>query len=115
MSRYRGAKRRRFVRMTERTITMGEETSRREYIVLEYAPTRRGQPADQLYVPMDSLDLLSRYVGGEKPTLSKMGGSDWKNTKKKARAAVREIASELVELYAKRATAPQRRVSRGPR
>ncbi len=96
----------RFVRMTERTITMGEETSRREYIVLEYAPTRRGQPADQLYVPMDSLDLLSRYVGGEKPTLSKMGGSDWKNTKKKARAAVREIASELVELYAKRATAP---------
>lgn len=96
----------RFVRMTERTITMGEETSRREYIVLEYAPTRRGQPADQLYVPMDSLDLLSRYVGGEKPTLSKMGGSDWKNTKKKARVAVREIASELVELYAKRATAP---------
>lgn len=96
----------RFLKMTERTITTGDETSRREYIVLEYAPSRRGQPADQLYVPMDSLDLLSRYVGGEKPTLSKMGGSDWKNTKKKARAAVREIASELVELYAKRATAP---------
>lgn len=96
----------RFLKMTERTITTGDETSRREYIVLEYAPSKRGQPADQLYVPMDSLDLLSRYVGGEKPTLSKMGGSDWKNTKKKARAAVREIASELVELYAKRAAAP---------
>lgn len=96
----------RFLKMTERTITTGDETSRREYIVLEYAPSKRGQPADQLYVPMDSLDMLSRYVGGEKPTLSKMGGSDWKNTKKKARAAVREIAGELVELYAKRQAAP---------
>ncbi|GAB3596364.1 Transcription-repair-coupling factor [Corynebacterium faecale] len=96
----------RFLKMTERTISSGDETSRREYIVLEYAPAKRGQPGDQLYVPMDSLDMLSRYVGGEKPTLSKMGGSDWKNTKKKARAAVREIAGELVELYAKRQAAP---------
>ncbi|QGU02475.1 Transcription-repair-coupling factor [Corynebacterium kalinowskii] len=96
----------RFLKMTERTIKAGDETSRREYLVLEYAPSRRGGPADQLYVPMDALDLLSKYVGGEKPTLSKMGGSDWKNTKKKARAAVREIAGELVELYAKRQSAP---------
>lgn len=96
----------RFVKMTERTITAGDETSRREYVVLEYAPSRRGGPPDQLYVPMDSLDMLSRYVGGESPALSKMGGSDWKNTKKKARAAVREIAGELVELYAKRQAAP---------
>ena len=96
----------RFVAMTERTITTGEETTRREYILLEYASAKRGQPADQLYVPMDALDLLSKYVGGEKPTLSRMGGSDWKNTKKKARAAVREIAAELVELYAKRQSAP---------
>ena len=96
----------RFVKMTERTISAGDETSRREYIVLEYAPSKRGQPGDQLYVPMDALDMLSRYVGGEKPTLSKMGGSDWKNAKKKARAAVREIAGELVELYAKRQSAP---------
>ena len=55
---------------------------------------------------MESLDLLSKYSGGEQPSLSKMGGSDWKNTKKKARAAVREIAGELVQLYAKRASAP---------
>ncbi|WP_181997000.1 transcription-repair coupling factor [Corynebacterium diphtheriae] len=96
----------RFLKMTERVIQSGDETSRREYIVLEYAASKRGQPADQLYVPMDSLDMLSKYVGGEKPTLSKMGGSDWKNTKKKARAAVREIAGELVELYAKRQSAP---------
>lgn len=96
----------RFLKMAERTISMGGETSRREYIVLEYASSRRGQPADQLWVPMESLDLLSKYSGGEEPRLSKMGGSDWKNTKKKARAAVREIAAELVELYAKRQAAP---------
>ncbi|WP_257182838.1 transcription-repair coupling factor [Corynebacterium cystitidis] len=96
----------RFVKMAERAITSGEETSRREYIVLEYAPSKRGQPNDQLWVPMESLDLLSKYSGGESPTLSKMGGSDWKNTKKKARAAVREIAGELVQLYAKRVSAP---------
>ena len=96
----------RFLKMAERTINAGDETSRREYIVLEYAPSKRGGPSDQLWVPMDSLDLLSKYTGGESPTLSKMGGSDWKNTKKKARAAVREIASELVELYAKRQSSP---------
>ena len=99
----------RFLKMAERTINSGDETSRREYIVLEYAPARRGQPADQLWVPMESLDILSKYSGGEAPTLSKMGGSDWKNTKKKARAAVREIAGELVELYAKRQAAPGRK------
>lgn len=95
-----------FLKMAERTVQSGDESSRREYIVLEYAASKRGQPADQLWVPMDSLDLLSKYTGGETPTLSKMGGSDWKNTKKKARAAVREIAGELVELYAKRQAAP---------
>ncbi|MCP1387732.1 transcription-repair coupling factor [Corynebacterium sp. TA-R-1] len=91
-----------FVKMAERTIA----DSRREYIVLEYQPAKRGQPGDQLWVPMESLDLLSKYTGGEQPSLSKMGGSDWKNTKRKARAAVREIAGELVELYAKRQAAP---------
>ncbi|KAB1504050.1 transcription-repair coupling factor [Corynebacterium sp. 320] len=95
-----------FVKMTERTIGKPGEGSRREYLVLEYAPSKRGGPGDQLYVPMDQLDLLSRYVGGEKPALSKMGGADWKNTKRKARGAVREIAGELVQLYAARQAAP---------
>ncbi|QCB28096.1 transcription-repair coupling factor [Corynebacterium endometrii] len=96
----------RFLKMAERSVNTGDEMSRREYIVLEYAASKRGQPADQLWVPMESLDLLSKYTGGEAPTLSKMGGSDWKNTKRKARAAVREIAGELVQLYAKRQAAP---------
>ena len=95
-----------FVRMEERTVGKGADTSRREYLVLEYAPSKRGGPGDQLYVPMDQLDMLSRYVGGERPALSKMGGADWKNTKRKARGAVREIAGELVQLYASRQAAP---------
>lgn len=95
-----------FVRMVERTVGRGPDATRREYLVLEYAPSKRGGNPDQLFVPMDSLDLLSRYVGGEAPTLSKMGGSDWKNTKRKARAAVRDIAADLVQLYAKRQSAP---------
>ncbi|HME74408.1 MAG TPA: transcription-repair coupling factor [Mycobacterium sp.] len=89
----------RFVEMTERTVG----GARREYLVLEYASSKRGQhETDKLYVPMDSLDQLSRYVGGQAPALSRLGGSDWTNTKTKARKAVREIAGELVSLYAKR-------------
>ncbi|OBG22163.1 transcription-repair coupling factor [Mycobacterium sp. 852002-51057_SCH5723018] len=88
----------RFVEMTERTVG----GARREYLVLEYASSKRGGGSDKLYVPMDSLDQLSRYVGGQAPALSKLGGSDWANTKTKARRAVREIAGELVALYAKR-------------
>ncbi|MCG5430934.1 transcription-repair coupling factor [Mycobacterium sp. MYCO198283] len=92
----------RFVEMTERVVG----GARREYLVLEYASSKRGQSSDKLYVPMDSLDQLSRYVGGESPSLSKLGGSDWTNTKTKARRAVREIAGELVSLYAKRQSSP---------
>ena len=88
----------RFVEMVERTVG----GARREYLVLEYSSSKRGQQADKLYVPMDSLDQLSRYVGGQAPALSRLGGSDWTNTKTKARRAVREIAGELVSLYAKR-------------
>ena len=92
----------RFVEMVERTVG----GARREYLVLEYASGKRGQQADKLFVPMDSLDQLSRYVGGESPSLSRLGGSDWANAKTKARKAVREIAGELVSLYAKRQAAP---------
>ncbi|MBV9722765.1 MAG: transcription-repair coupling factor [Mycobacterium sp.] len=92
----------RFVEMTERTVG----GARREYLVLEYASSKNrsggANNTDKLYVPMDSLDQLSRYVGGQAPALSRLGGSDWANTKTKARRAVREIAGELVSLYAKR-------------
>ncbi|RVW02891.1 transcription-repair coupling factor [Rhodococcus xishaensis] len=92
----------RFVEMVERTVG----GARREYLVIEYSASKRGHPGDRLFVPMESLDQLSRYVGGEMPALSKLGGSDWQNTKRKARKAVREIAGELVQLYAARQAAP---------
>lgn len=94
----------RFIELTERQVggAKGQPKTTREYLVLEYAPSKRGYPGDRLYVPTDQLDLLSRYVGGDAPTLSKMGGSDWAQAKGKARKAVRDIAVELVKLYGAR-------------
>ena len=91
----------RYLEMIERTV--GGAT--REYLVVEYAPSRRGHPGDRLYVPTDQLDLITRYVGGELPTVNKLGGSDWARTKGRARKAVKEIAAELVQLYAARQSA----------
>lgn len=97
-----------FVELTQREVSSGGRNavkSVREYLVLEYAPSKRGFPGDKLYVPTDQLDLLSKYVGGEAPTLSKMGGSDWAAAKGRARRAVRDIAVELVKLYSARMAA----------
>ncbi|PFG17389.1 transcription-repair coupling factor [Propionicimonas paludicola] len=88
----------RYVEMVQRTVA----GATREYLVLDYAPSKRGQPGDRLYVPMDQLHLVTRYVGGEAPTLDKLGGGDWAKRKSRARKAVREIASELIKLYAAR-------------
>jgi transcription-repair coupling factor (superfamily II helicase) len=88
----------RYVQMVRRTVNSGE----REYLILEYAPARRGQPPDRLYVPTDSLDQITRYVGGENPALNRLGGADWAKTKGRARKAVREIAGELIRLYSLR-------------
>ena len=92
----------RFVEMMQRTV--GGAT--REYLVLEYASSKRGQPGDRLFVPTDQLDQVTRYVGGEMPTLSKMGGSDWAATKSKARRHVKQIAGELIRLYSARQATP---------
>ncbi|MFC3686871.1 transcription-repair coupling factor [Aquipuribacter hungaricus] len=88
----------RFVEMTQRVV----QGATREYLVLEYAPSKRNQPGDRVYVPTDALDLVSRYVGGEGPALSKMGGSDWAKAKGRARKAVKQIAGELIQLYSAR-------------
>ncbi|RLK48983.1 transcription-repair coupling factor [Microbacterium telephonicum] len=98
----------RFVELVQREVSSGGRNavkSTREYLVLEYAPSKRGHPGDKLFVPTDQLDLLSKYVGGEAPALSKMGGSDWAAAKGKARKAVRDIAVELVKLYSARMAA----------
>lgn len=97
-----------FLRLEQRDIPVAGrpgQRSTREYLVIEYAPSKRGHPGDKLLVPTDQLAQLSRYVGGEAPTLSKMGGSDWAATKSKARKATRDIAVGLVKLYSARTTA----------
>uniref|UniRef100_UPI0025E11E9B CarD family transcriptional regulator n=1 Tax=Lapillicoccus sp. TaxID=1909287 RepID=UPI0025E11E9B len=88
----------RFVEMMQRTVA----GATREYLVIEYAPGKRGQPGDRLFVPTDQLDQITKYVGGEAPSLNKMGGSDWHKTKSRARRYVRQIAADLIRLYSAR-------------
>lgn len=88
----------RFVEMMQRTV----QGATREYLVIEYAPSKRGQPGDRLYVPTDQLDQVTKYVGGEDPTLNKMGGSDWTKTKSRAKRYVKQIAADLIRLYSAR-------------
>jgi transcription-repair coupling factor (superfamily II helicase) len=52
------------------------------------------------------LEQITRYVGGEAPSVNRIGGSDWQNTKRRARKAVKQIAAELIQLYAARMSAP---------
>jgi transcription-repair coupling factor (superfamily II helicase) len=96
----------RFVELTARTVGSGPAAGTREYLVIEYAPSKRGQPGDRLWVPTDQLDQVTRYVGGESPALNRMGGSDWAKTKGRARKAVKEIAAELIRLYSARMATP---------
>ncbi len=88
----------RYVEMRQREV----QGATREYLVLEYGASRRGGPPDRLYVPTDQLDQVTRYVGGEQPTLDRLGGADWARRKGRARKAVRQIAAELIKLYAAR-------------
>ena len=74
----------------------------RDYLFLAF----RGE--DRLYVPHEQLPKVSRYIGADArtPSLSKLGGKAWQNLKNRARAAVRELAGELLALYASRQQAP---------
>ena len=92
----------RFIELVSRTVGRGDGQVTRDYLVLEYAPSKRGQPGDRLFIPTDSLDQISKYTGSDQPALTKMGGADWEKTKAKARKAVKEIAQELIRLYAVR-------------
>ena len=78
----------------------------RDYLLLEY----RGD--DKLYVPSDQIDAVRHYTGGDNPSLSRLGGGEWQKSKAKVRAAVTEIAQELVVLYQKRVHTPGPRLRR---
>jgi transcription-repair coupling factor (superfamily II helicase) len=74
----------------------------RDYLLLAY----RGD--DRVYVPHEQIGKVSRYVGADsrEPTLSKLGGKAWDNLKTRAREHLREMAGELLQLYAQRQTQP---------
>jgi transcription-repair coupling factor (superfamily II helicase) len=82
----------RFEGVTSRTMA----GTTRDYLILQY----RG--SDRLYLPVEQIEAITPYSGGESPTLSKMGGADWQRTRAKARAAAGEVAAELVQLYRRR-------------
>ncbi len=69
-----------------------------DFLHLEYAGN------DKLYLPIDKIEKMQKYQGGEgsAPKLDKMGGQGWEKARLKARAAVEELARQLLELYAKR-------------
>ena len=68
-----------------------------EFLQLEYAD------GDQLYVPVLSLHLVSRYAGAERPPLHKLGSQQWQKARKAAAKRVRDVAAELLEIHARRA------------
>jgi transcription-repair coupling factor (superfamily II helicase) len=92
----------RYVEMVQRTI--GGVT--REYLVIEYAPAKRGQPGDRVFVPTDTLEQVSKYIGGESPNVHRIGSGEWQKAKGRARKAVKQIAGELIRLYAARTSSP---------
>ncbi|REB11431.1 transcription-repair coupling factor [Sporosarcina sp. BI001-red] len=70
----------------------------KDYLDIRY----RGE--DKLFVPADQIDLIQKYVasGDKEPKLHKLGGAEWKKTKTKVTAAVKDIADDLIKLYAER-------------
>ena len=92
----------RYIELVSRTVA----GVTREYLVLEYASAKRGQPGDRIFVPTDSLEQVSKYVGGETPTVHRIGSGEWQKAKGRARKAVRQIAGELIRLYAARTSSP---------
>ncbi len=70
----------------------------KDYLCIKY------KAEDKLYVPVDQMSLIQKYIGSdsEKPKLNKMGSSDWIKTKERSKAAIENMAGELIKLYAKR-------------
>ncbi len=84
------------------TVRMTIEGTSRDFLYIRYAGT------DKLYVPTDQMDRIQKYIGseGENPKLNSLSGGDWQKQKAKVKRAIKEIAGDLIKLYAERATAP---------
>jgi transcription-repair coupling factor (superfamily II helicase) len=80
--------------------TIGLKDGAKEFVLLTY------QDGARLYVPVERLDLIQKYssMGGTRPTLDRLGGSSWARTKTRIRKSMRDMAEELLKLYAQRRT-----------
>jgi len=86
----------RYEQMLRRSSSTGDE---RDFLELSFAG------GDRIFVPVEQIGRVTRYSGGEKPHLSKLGGSEWLRTKQRVGRAVTDLAKELLELYAARSAA----------
>jgi len=78
--------------------TLEVDNARRDYLKILY------KDGDYLYIPTSQLDVIQKFIGtdGKQPKLSKLGGTEWAKTKKKVKESLKELAEDLVQLYAKR-------------
>jgi transcription-repair coupling factor (superfamily II helicase) len=89
----------------EQMLRRGGSGEERDYLELSFAG------GDRIFVPVEQIGRVTRYAGGERPALSKLGGTDWLRAKQRVRKAVAELADELLALYASRESAEGHRFS----
>ncbi len=83
----------------ERMMRRGASGEERDYLELSFAG------GDRIFVPVEQIGRVTRYAGGERPALSKLGGTEWLRAKQRVRKAVADLADELLALYAARSDA----------
>ena len=83
----------------EQMLRRGGSGEERDYLELSFAG------GDRIFVPVEQISRVTRYSGGERPSLSKLGGTEWLRAKQRVRKAVDDLAEELLALYATRADA----------
>jgi transcription-repair coupling factor (superfamily II helicase) len=83
----------------------GPANDTQEFLELRYAAD------DKLFVPVERLDLVQKYTGGARPALDRLGGTSWEKAKTRVKKAMRDMAEELLKLYAQRKAVPGHAVS----
>ena len=83
----------------ERMLRRGGAGEERDYLELAFAND------DRIFLPVEQIGRITRYAGGERPALSRLGGGEWARTKARVRKAVADLADELLALYATRESA----------
>jgi transcription-repair coupling factor (superfamily II helicase) len=95
----------RYAGLARRSATGSEGGEERDFLELQFAEGGR------MWVPVEQIERVSRYAGGENPSLSRLGGGEWQRTKSRVRRAVTDLAKELLALYSARERAHGRPVS----